>query len=172
MPELAGWVLDRDFRMAERRLEAVGHEIVHAESLAEIERLLVEEPAKALRLASAALFREGDGQYRQRASVGWGCAHIYALKDGEPPLPSAPPSAQFQVEASGANLPDDLARPILAVPIGNPRRCFAIVLYSVHEVGTDLDGEERELLGTLARDAEIALRAGRARTAVETGGAP
>ena len=42
------------------------------------------------------------------------------------------------------------------MPVGNARRCYALVLYGGHEVGTDLDSGERHLLGSLARDAEIA----------------
>ncbi len=58
--------------------------------------------------------------------------------------------------ASHARLPGDLARPILGVPVGNRRRCYALLLYGGHEAGTDLEGAERRLLGGLARDAEIA----------------
>ena len=57
---------------------------------------------------------------------------------------------------SPAELPDDLERPVLVVPVGNARRCYALVLYGGHEIGTDLDSSERHLLGSLARDAEIA----------------
>jgi hypothetical protein len=42
------------------------------------------------------------------------------------------------------------------VPVGNARRCYAILLYGGHENGTDLDGAKRQLLGSLAPDAEIA----------------
>ena len=42
------------------------------------------------------------------------------------------------------------------MPVGNPRRRFALVLYSAHESGTDLDSSERAILSALARDAEIA----------------
>ena len=42
------------------------------------------------------------------------------------------------------------------MPVGNARRCYALVLYGGHEIGTDLDASERHLLGSLARDAEIA----------------
>ena len=61
------------------RLEKIGHEIERAESRADIERLLVEEPVKALRLASAALFREEDGVFRRSASIGWGAEHLVIL---------------------------------------------------------------------------------------------
>jgi hypothetical protein len=49
-----------------------------------------------------------------------------------------------------------LARPILGVPVGSPRRCYALALYGGHEAGTDLDSPSATLLGSLARDAEIA----------------
>ena len=65
-------------------------------------------------------------------------------------MQSTPPSAPI------AGLPDDLARPVLAVPVGNARRCYAVLLYGGHEAGTDLDSNERHLLGSLAHDAEIA----------------
>src|SRR5271166_3670182 len=55
-----------------------------------------------------------------------------------------------------ARVPSDLARPVLGVPVGNRRRCYALLLYGAHENGTDLDGPERRLLGGLAHDAEIA----------------
>ena len=42
------------------------------------------------------------------------------------------------------------------MPIGNRRRCYAVLLYGGHEIGTDLDSSERHLLGSLSHDAEIA----------------
>jgi hypothetical protein len=156
LTEFADWALDRNFRKAERRLEEAGQEIQRAESLAEIDRLLVDEPVEALGLASAALFRGEDGRYRRRASRGWEHAHVDALSEGEPPLPSGACHEPFAIPAVGGGLPDDLARPVFGVPVGNPRRRFAIALYSGHEAGTDLDGPERVLLAALARDAEIA----------------
>ncbi len=154
--EFGDWLFDRDFRRAERRLEDAGHEIRRANSLAEIERRLVEEPLKALRLASAAIFRHEEGTLRRSTSVGWDARHRATLSDGEPPLPAMAAGAPFRIAEAVAGLPDDLARPVLAVPIGNPRRRFAVAFYSGHELGTDLDRAERELLAGLAHDAEIA----------------
>ena len=153
--ELADRLFDRDFRRAERRLEKAGHDIRRADSVADIERLLVEEPLKALRLASAAIFRNEGGTLRRSESIGWEARHRETLTDGEPPLRAVAPGAPFPIAETGPGLPDDLARPVLAVPIGNPRRRFAVALYSAHESGTDLDGPERQLLAALARDAEI-----------------
>ena len=137
--ERADWLFDLDFRKAERRLEEVGHDIQRAEELSDIERLMVEEPVKALRLASAALFREEDGVLRRSASIGWDAEHLDALTDGKPPLAEAPSSAPFPIAPGAAGAPDDLARPVLGVPVGNSRRRFAVVLYSAHESGTDFE---------------------------------
>jgi hypothetical protein len=160
--ELADRLFEREFIRAERRLGAVRETIERADSLAEIERLLVEEPMASLKLASAALFREVDGVFKRRASVGWGADGAETLSFDDPLL-----GARFQrkpyvldtadgVQASRARLPDDLARPVLAVPVGNARRRYAVLLYGGHEDGTNLDGPKRDLLGSLAHDAQIA----------------
>ena len=158
--ELVDRLFDRDFRRAEKRLGAVGQDIQRAESLADIERLLVDGPMRALRLASTALFREEDGVFRRRVSAGWDAADADTLHAAEPPLAGRLDGGRpFRIDgadAPGARLPGDLARPVLGAPVGNPRRGFAVVLYGGHEAGTDLDGAERDLLGGLARDAEIA----------------
>jgi hypothetical protein len=160
--ELANRLFDREFIRAERHLAAVGETIQNSGSLAEIERLLVDEPVRSLRLASAALFREQDGIFRRRLSAGWDADHADMLTSAHPLLsarferkPCALPAIDA-VHASRTRLPDDLARPVLAVPVGNRRRCYAIVFYGGHEAGTDLDMSERHLLAGLAHNAEIA----------------
>jgi hypothetical protein len=160
--ELMNRLFDRRFIRAEQHLTAVGETIQNSGSLDEIERFLVNEPMNTLRLASAALFREHDGLFIRSLSAGWNADHADALTSNHPLL-----SARFDLKpytpdsvdpapASPAELPDDLERPVLVVPVGNARRCYALVLYGGHEVGTDLDSGERHLLGSLARDAEIA----------------
>ena len=160
--ELMDRLFDRKFIRAERHLADVGETIQNAESLDEIERLLVNEPVHTLRLASAALFREQDGLFTRSLSTGWDADHADALTSNHPLLsarfdrkPYTPNSVDGAI-ASPAELPDDLERPVLVVPVGNARRCYALVLYGGHEIGTDLDSGERHLLGSLARDAEIA----------------
>jgi hypothetical protein len=95
-------------------------------------------------------------------SAGWNSDHADTLT-GNHPLLSArfdrkpyTPDSVGAGHASSAELPDDLERPVLVVPVGNARRCYALVLYGGHEVGTDLDNGERHILGSLAHDAEIA----------------
>jgi hypothetical protein len=162
MTEVADRLFDRKFRLAEHRLAAVGEEIRRTERLADIERLLVDEPVRALRLASAAVFREEDGVFRRRASAGWEGADADTLRADEAPLAGRFVGGPFRLDAIGAvgpavgRLPGDVKRPVLGAPVGNPRRCFAVALYGGHEAGTDPDDKERDLLGGLARDAEIA----------------
>ena len=155
--ELMDRLFDRRFIRAERHLAEVGEAILQADSTVEIERLLVNEPMRALGLASAALFREQNGVFRRRVSAGWGPDDADMLPSDDPLL-----SARFKrkpyavADVSHARLPHDLARPVLAVPVGNARRCYAVLLYSGHEAGTDLDISERHLIGSLAHNAEIA----------------
>ena len=160
--ELMNRLFDRKFIRAERHLADVGETIQNSDSLDEIERLLVNEPISTLRLASAALFREQDGLFTRSLSTGWDADHADALTSNHPLLSARfdrkPYTPEFgrRRSASPAELPDDLERPVLVVPVGNARRCYALVLYGGHEIGTDLDSSERHLLGSLARDAEIA----------------
>jgi hypothetical protein len=160
--ELANRLFDRDFIRAERHLAEVGEIVLHARSLAEVERLLVDEPMSLLHLGSAALFREQNGVYRRRASAGWNAGDIDALAPDDPVLAGRFERKPYRIDTTDAargshiQVPRDVARPLLAVPVGNPRRCYALILYSGHEAGTDLDGSEHHLLGALAHDAEIA----------------
>jgi len=160
--ELANRLFDRDFIRAERDLAAISETILHAGSLADVDRLLVDEPIRSLRLGSAALFREQDGVYRRRASAGWDAGDIDTLAPDDPILAERFERKPYRIDTTDAGrgshiqVPRDVARPLLAVPVGNPRRCYAVILYSGHEAGTDLDNGERHLLGRLAHDAGIA----------------
>ena len=160
--ELMDRLFDHKFIRAERHLATVGDTIQNSASLDEIDRLLVIEPVRTLRLASAALFREQDGLFSRSVSTGWDTEHADALTSNHPLLSARfdrrpyTPGSVDAAHASLTELPNDLERPVLVVPVGNARRCYALVLYGGHEIGTDLDSSERHLLGSLARDAEIA----------------
>jgi hypothetical protein len=161
--ELTERLFDREFHHAKEHLTAVSKTIQGAGSLAEIERLLVDEPVKSLRLASAALFREEAGMFRRRASLGWDATHRDTLTGsgrllGGRLLHGGPFALDGirGIDLLDARYPQNVARPVLGVPVANPMHCFAVLLYSAHEVGTDLDSDERQLLASLAHDAEIA----------------
>jgi hypothetical protein len=160
--ELMDRLFDHKFIRAERHLATVGDTIQNSASLDEIDHLLVIEPVRTLRLASAALFREQNGLFSRSVSTGWDTEHADALTSNHPLLSARfdrmpyTPGSVDAAHASLTELPNDLERPVLVVPVGNARRCYALVLYGGHEIGTDLDTSERHLLGSLARDAEIA----------------
>jgi hypothetical protein len=160
--ELVNRLFDREFIRAERRLSEVGETILQSGSLAEIERLLVHEPMRSLKLASAAVFRDEDGVFRRRVSAGWDAGDADTLAGDDAMLAGRfqrkpyPLDTADAANAPRAGLPHDVARPVLAAPVGNARRCYAIVLYGGHEAGTDLDGNERHLIGSLAHEAGIA----------------
>jgi hypothetical protein len=152
-------LFDREYRRAEAHLADVGLAIQRAESLAEIDRLMVDEPSRSLHLASAAVFRNQDDAFRRRASCGWDAAAVEVLNGIDALLPARQDGVPFPLDAIGATaaeLPAGLARPILGVPVGNPRHCFALALYGGHEAGTDLDNNQRALLADLARHAGVA----------------
>jgi hypothetical protein len=122
----------------------------------------VHEPMRSLKLASAAVFRDEDGVFRRRLSAGWDAGDADTLAGDDALLAGRFRRKPYGLDAASAahalraGLPHDVARPVLAAPVGNARHCYAVVLYGGHEAGTDLDGNERHLLGSLAHEAGIA----------------
>ncbi|MFO1209901.1 MAG: hypothetical protein U1E40_11875 [Amaricoccus sp.] len=153
--ELAERLFDFRLRRAEHELAAAGAAIERATTLDEIDRALVEAPMHALRLASAAVFRGEEAGFRRRTSAGWSPGDLELLGTDHPLIPPGPSAEPYRIgQAAGDGLPGDLARPVLAAPVANARRCYALALYGEHESGTDLALAEHELLGRLARSAE------------------
>lgn len=95
----------------------------------------------------------------RRADVGWSASDATRLGGDDMLLAGKHRSTPFVLELTertDLQLPTGLMQPLLVVPIGNPRRRFAVALYGGHETGADLDRIERTLLEELARDAVIA----------------
>jgi hypothetical protein len=156
---LADRLFDGQHRRAERHLKAVADAIQLAESVAQIERLLVDEPLHALRLASAAVFREDAGAFRRHIGAGWDEASAQTLDPTALLRRAELHGPAYRLEPgdlADVRLPEGLRRPQVAVAVGNPRRYHALALYGGHEAGTDLNQRERNLLARLARQAEIA----------------
>lgn len=135
----------------------LGQAMLKAESPAEIDRLLADEPFRVLKLTSAAAFRRvGSVFHRDGSGNGWNSSETRTLKPDEPILAPLCKGAPFSLDDSdedGLGLPSGLNRPILAVPAANPIRCFAVALYGPHASGTDLDFYERAMLARIAQAA-------------------
>ncbi len=145
---------NRELDAAERKL---GDAIKSATMATEIDRLLGDETSVALALASAASFRKrGNSYFRDDNGKGWDHSPTRTLKADAPllaPLAKGTPFGIPEDDGDGLDLPEGLARPILAVPAVNPIRCFAVSLYGPHLSGTDLDHDERAMLARLGRHA-------------------
>jgi hypothetical protein len=126
-----------------------------AQEPADIDRLLANEPWRALKLSSAATFRrQGSSFMRDEGGKGWDDCGTRELNVERPmlaPVSTGQPFGLEEQDNDGIDFPPGLRRPVLAVPAADPVRCFALSLYGPHAVGTDLDANERAMLSRLAR---------------------
>ena len=159
--EFVDRVLFRARRRAQMRLDRVAAGLETTEDERIVAPALVDEPAEALALGSAALFvRVGDGAYTPDRTLGWddGVPSIHARDpfllhvagapgafrlDASPPLPFAPDSGD--------------AIPRVAVPIRFRGILAAFAVYGLHAGGADLDVDEIAILERLAKSASYAL---------------
>ena len=151
-------IVDRYFNRALDQFERdLGSELTNAQTTADIERLLVDEPFSRLRLASAASFcREGSSFLRHGDGNGWDESMARILRADDPllaPVAQGKPFSLSERAEADLSLPSGLSRPVLGVPVVNPVRCFAVSVYGPHTSGTDLDSYERAMLGRLALQA-------------------
>ena len=160
--EHATRVTDRYFSRDLDRIEKrVGAAILKARDRDEVDRLLSEEPFRALKLTSAASFRAvGDCFRRNGQCRGWDETTAETLAADTPLWSRSGEGKPFPVgeepRRGEPKLPEGLARPVLAVPAANPLRCFALTLYGPHASGADLDSYERAMLGRLGQNAAAA----------------
>jgi hypothetical protein len=147
---------DRFFNRWLDRVECeLAQAIRSARTPAEIEEVLADRSHHALKLASAASFRQ-NGAVFVRESNGQGWDESGRILHAETPLVASLDPKPFRLKRQHTDrldVPTGLRRPVLAVPAANPARCFAVSLYGPHAVGTDLNDYERAMLGRIARDA-------------------
>jgi hypothetical protein len=161
--ELVDRVLNRRYHFAKRRLHEVGEALHKAQTLAEIDRLLIEGAVEALSLASGAVFRKEGSVFRKaQATVGWNGSMREELHPESDALllRSLHLDAPFRIPHEGWNqqgFPTGLELPCLSVPLfsGIPE-ATAVALFGPHLAGNDIDADEREMLGRLAEKAAVA----------------
>jgi hypothetical protein len=156
---MEGW-FELGLRRSEERFAEIGNAILGARSAVEIDRLLIEAPQRALKLASSAVFRQDGAEFRrEEGGIGWTSSMAPAIDCKSALLAGKSNGPPFGIDAE---LLDEVAfpagprQPALAAPVCNPLRCFAIALYGSHDSGADLDGAERGLIGKLAATAAVA----------------
>ncbi|MBV8638846.1 MAG: hypothetical protein JO322_12255 [Candidatus Eremiobacteraeota bacterium] len=140
--------------LAEQRLLRTAHALRHSESTRFVDEALVVEPAGALGLSSAALFRRNGDAFVRVSSQGWEIAHIAAipLDDTLAVHLSAELEAidLHEVPWTQSNVPEGLAQPILALPLSDRHDLVAFALYSGHTGGEAVDPDEQRALANLA----------------------
>jgi hypothetical protein len=150
---------DRYFNRKLDRTEAtLSNAMLTAGHAEDIDRLLTDEPHRLLALASTATFRRTGAAFdRCAGGGGWDESATRVLHPDEPLLASLSKGIPFGLEADAKDtrLPAGIKRPILAIPVGNRIRCFAVALYGPHLSGTDLDSNERAMLARLGEYAAI-----------------
>jgi hypothetical protein len=148
-------VFFRRWHLAEARLDRVAHALPHAETKEFVDKMLASEPADALSLASAAVFRRDcDGRFTRRDSVGWSAAHAQYL-EGNGRLVVELRATLAPVDLAGTpwaseRVPEGTAQPVHAVPVCARHRVEAIVLYGSHTGGEALYRDELHVLRRLA----------------------
>ena len=155
--ELVDRVFNRQFHSAQQELKATSEEIAKAETLEEIDRLLVERMASALCLSSCAVFRcQGNVFRRTRDAKGWGTCTKKELRAESDAialrsLELGKPVRLSQEDSDSLELPTGMEAPCLSVPVrsGIPE-ATAVFLLGPHDTGNDIDADEREMLEKLA----------------------
>jgi len=155
--DLADHAFNRRYHHAREGLRRAGEAVLHGKDFAAIDRLLAEVPAEGLRLSSAAVFRWVDGSLRRASpSIGWaedGLAALDREKDAQIFASLARgtllPLPRGQWQRPG--LPAGGQAPCLAVPVrGGETEGIAVALFGPHLSGSDINADERALLGEFA----------------------
>ncbi|MBV8689817.1 MAG: hypothetical protein JOZ59_06920 [Candidatus Eremiobacteraeota bacterium] len=153
-------VLFRQRYLAAQRLARASAGLPHAVAETAVDEMLVNEPADALKLASAAVFRRAEDGFVRRASVNW----------PEDSMRSVPADEQLILLLIGehgpmklrdtgwtrADLPHGDREPALAVPVLVRNRLIAFALYGSHRNGEALDPSEAAALEQLAISGGVA----------------
>ena len=154
--------LFRRRHLAEARLERAAVALPHVESTTLVAEMLVDEPADAFELASAAVFALDDDErrYRRVRAAGWGegDAAEFGLDD-HLVLRLRAELKQVHLEElrwPRSDLPAGDRQPVYAVPIAIGNRLEAVALYGGPAGGEALDADERRSLRALARAAALA----------------
>ena len=160
--KFADWLVDRYFfpnqHATEKRLKLLGDGLKYASTTDVVAGALTSEPAEALNLGSAAVFRRlSDGSYVRRMAVGWNDRDVSAIPVHDPlTLYFEGTDTQLGLRsllANRAGFPPGPAAPEHGFPLMASRQLAGFVLYSDHQDGTALDPDEISMLDKLVKAA-------------------
>jgi hypothetical protein len=150
-------IIFRHLHHAAEHLARVEAALMKAADPDEIESLLIGEPAAALQLGSAAVFRrDEDGTFRQHVpAVGWANTS-FELELSDPIVkrigvdfgPQRVSSARFAKQVTS-----ETGQPALAIPIFCQKVLVAVALYGLHQRGDDFEQREIDCLEKLGLSA-------------------
>jgi hypothetical protein len=152
----------RQRHRAEVQLARIASALPRAPTADTVAQFLVDEPVRALSLASAALFRRNlDSQFIREAAVGWTPSELLGLDSKDNALLTLAeteegPLSLYDHPWRKECMPAGAARPVLALPIIVRRELAAIVFYGSHLHGEALDPDEIKALAGLAPGAAAA----------------
>jgi hypothetical protein len=153
-------VLFRHRHAAARRLADATRTLPFATTVALVDELLAAEPAAALDLASAAVFRRNETHYERVAASGWNEREAAVLDDDD--RLAVRMRAELRALKTHdfpwlrSDLPSGSRQVLYAIPVIIGHSVEAIALYGGHTGGEDLDPDERKSLRALAEAAAIA----------------
>jgi hypothetical protein len=153
-------LLFRDRFAAEERLEATIRGLGFVERSSSVDDVLVTEAVRTLRLASAALFRLTPAGFQRGPSIGWHAAMLAAFPRDDALAravqANGPIVSLRGVDWQSPALPPPPEEPVFALGILRRGILAAIVLYSRHANGTEVEPEEFMLLRRLGAAAALA----------------
>jgi hypothetical protein len=152
--KLVDRVLFRKRHLAEARLQRVENALAYAQDSRFVDEALVLEPAEALDLASAAVFRQSDNVYERMYSSGWDGTRARLL-DASNRLVIHLRAELDVLDVSSVHwrvddIPSGLAQPLVAIPLCVRHELLGFVLYGGHSGGEALDPDEISQLKSLA----------------------
>jgi hypothetical protein len=152
----------RQRHRAEVQLARNAAALPFASSSQNVAHALINEPVRALGLASAALFRRGtDGAYVREVAEGWSPGDIARLDDDDGHLlmllqAEKGPLSLYEHPWRTESVPSGPAHPVLAMPIIVRRELAAVAFYGSHIHGEGLDPDEIKTIAGLAPGAGAA----------------
>ena len=146
-------ILFRRRHLAETRLARVASILAHADATEFIDEALVQEPADAFDLASAAVFRLKGERFQRVLAQGWDREHAVSVSASDRlivQLRAELETTDLSSVRCSMKLPQGLCAPLIAIPLAVRHELLGFVMYGGHRGGEAIDPDEARSLERLA----------------------